>query len=71
MTRRVEGYGSHHHLHTKRLRELSENLPVLIEIMDVPEKIDPLLAALGTMIGEGLVRVSNVHILRFLTHPKA
>ena len=67
----VEGYGAGHRLHTTRVLELSENLPVRVEIVDLPERIDPLLAALGGMIGEGLVTVSNVHVLRFLPGPKA
>jgi uncharacterized protein len=61
----VEGYGAHHKLHTARLLELAENLPVRIEIIDLPEKIDPLLEALGGMISEGLVTVSDVHIIRY------
>jgi uncharacterized protein len=71
VSRCVEGYGASHQLHTSRLLELSENLPVRIEIVDLPERINPLLAALETMIGEGLVTVSNVHILRFLPDPKS
>jgi PII-like signaling protein len=67
----VEGYGAGHRLHTTRVLELSENLPVRVEIVDLPERIDPLLAALEGMIGEGLVTVSNVHVLRFLPGPKA
>ena len=51
--------------------ELSENLPVRIEIVDMAERIEPLLAALEPMIGEGLVTVSTVHILRFLPDPKS
>jgi uncharacterized protein len=70
VTRCVEGYGAGHQLHTARLLELSENLPVRIEIVDLPERIDPLLASLPTMIGEGLVTVSAVHILRFLPDPR-
>jgi PII-like signaling protein len=70
VSRCVEGYGTHRHLHTTRLLELSENLPVRIEIVDLPERIEPLLAALGSMIGEGLVTVGTVHILKFLTDPK-
>jgi len=70
VTRAVEGYGAGHHLHTVRLLELSENLPVRIEIVDVSEKIEPLLGVLATMIGEGLVTVTNVHILRFAREPK-
>jgi uncharacterized protein len=66
----VEGYGSHHQLHTTRLLELSENLPVRIEIIDVPERVGPLLTALADMIGEGLVTVSDVHILRFRAEPR-
>jgi PII-like signaling protein len=69
VTRAVEGYGGGGRLHTSRLLELSENLPVRIEIVDMAERIDPLLAALEPMIGEGLVTVSKVHILRFLADP--
>jgi hypothetical protein len=67
VSRCVEGYGAHRQLHTTRLLELSENLPVRIEIVDIAERIDPLLAELAGMIGEGLVTVSSVHILRFRT----
>ena len=70
VTRCVEGYGTHHRLHTARLLELSENLPVRIDVVDAAEKIEPLLAALEGMIGEGLVIVSDVHIIRFMADPK-
>jgi len=70
VSRCVEGYGAGRQLHTLRLLELSENLPVRIEIIDVPERIDLLLTALADMVGEGLVVVDDVHILRFLTDPK-
>ncbi len=70
VTRCVEGYGAGHQLHTTRLLELSENLPVRIDIVDLPERIEPLLAALAGMIGEGLVTVSDVHIIRYLPDPK-
>jgi PII-like signaling protein len=70
VSRCVEGYGASGHLHTIRLLELSENLPVRIDIVDLAERIDPLLIALEGMIGEGLVAISNVHILRFLHDPK-
>jgi PII-like signaling protein len=66
----VEGYGAGGHLHTTRLLELSENLPVHIEIVDVPERVEHLLAALEGMIGEGLITIRDVHILRYLADPK-
>jgi uncharacterized protein len=65
-----EGYGAGHHLHTARLLELSENMPVRIEIIDLPEHIGPLLASLEPMIGEGLVAISDVRILRYLPDPR-
>jgi PII-like signaling protein len=70
VVRGAEGYGAGRHLHTTRLLELSENLPIKVEIVDIPERIDPLLAALAEMIGEGLVSVSNVHIIKYLPEPK-
>jgi PII-like signaling protein len=70
VTRCVEGYGASHQLHTTRLLELSENLPVRIDIVDLPERVEPFLAALAGMIGEGLVTVSDVHIIRYLPDPK-
>jgi len=70
VTRCAEGYGASHKLHTARLLELSENLPVRIDIADLPERIDPLLADLDRMIGEGLVVVGNVHLLRYLIEPR-
>lgn len=66
----VEGYGAGGRLHSTRLLELSENLPVRIEIIDVPERIDPLLASLGEMIGEGLVTVTPIHIMKYLRDSK-
>jgi PII-like signaling protein len=70
VTRCVEGYGAGGQLHTARLLELSENLPVRIDIVDLSERIEPLLAALSGMIGEGLVTITNTHIMRYLTDPK-
>jgi hypothetical protein len=71
VTRCAEGYGAGQQLHTTRLLELSENLPVRIDIVDLPERVEPLLAALEGMIGEGLVTVSNVHIIRYLPEPRS
>ncbi len=60
----AEGYGSSHQLHTARLVTLSENLPVRLEIIDSRERIEPLLTELQNMVSQGLITVSDVHILR-------
>lgn len=70
VVRCAEGYGASRQLHTSRFLELSENLPVRIEVVDVPERIEPLLAALDGMIGEGLVTVSNVRVRKSLSDPQ-
>lgn len=67
--RSVEGYGSSGRMHTARLLELSENLPVRIEIVDLAERIAHLLPVLEPMIAEGLMTVSDVHIFRYLPDP--
>ena len=71
VVRCVEGYGAGHHLHTTRLLELSENLPVRIEVVDLPERVEPLLVELGGMIGGGLVTVSDVRVVHYQPDPKA
>jgi len=70
VSRCMEGYGGSGHLHTARLLELSENLPVRVEIVDIAERIDPLLPSLEPMISEGLLTIANVHIRRYLRDPK-
>ncbi len=70
VTRCVEGYGAGRQVHTARLLELSENLPVRVDIVDLAERIDPLLAALDGMITEGLVTVKEVQVRRYLPDPK-
>ena len=70
VTRCVEGYGGSGHLHTARLLELAENLPVRIEIVDIAERIEPLLPPLEPMIGEGLLTILEVRIRRYLHDPK-
>src|SRR4051812_16948672 len=71
VTRCVEGYGARRQLHTARLLELSEDLPVRIEVVDLPDRVEPLLAALEEMVREGLVVVSDVHVIRYQPEAKA
>ena len=64
-----EGYGAGGRLHTSRLLELAENLPVRIEIVDIADRIEPLLPTLEPMIGQGIVAISDVRIIRYLKDP--
>ncbi len=59
------GFGAHNRLHTAKILRLSEDLPVVIEIVDKPERIAEFLPELDKMIGEGLVTLEKVRVLKY------
>lgn len=59
------GFGAHSHLHTAKILRLSEDLPVLIEIVDKEEKIDAFLPELDKMLGDGLVTLEKVRVITY------
>ncbi|HZF07687.1 MAG TPA: DUF190 domain-containing protein [Thermoanaerobaculia bacterium] len=61
--RGFEGFGAHSLVHTARLFRLSEDLPILVEIVDRKEKIDAFLPELDAMITEGLVTMEKVQVI--------
>lgn len=61
----VAGFGARSVLHTAHILRLSEDLPVLVEIVDTEEQIERLKPILDEMIGEGLVTIEKVHVLRY------
>lgn len=63
--RGLEGFGADSHLHTARILRLSEDLPIVIEMVDTEDRIDAILPLLDPMIGEGMVTVERVHIVSY------
>jgi uncharacterized protein len=63
--RGIEGFGAHSHLHTARILRLSEDLPLLIEVVDSEDRIQQVLPIIEEMIPEGLVTLENVEILAY------
>ncbi|MGC9954998.1 MAG: DUF190 domain-containing protein [Rhizomicrobium sp.] len=59
------GFGHSSHLHTSKILRLSEDLPLVIEIVDTEEKISTFLPVLDTMMGSGLVTLEKVKVLRY------
>lgn len=57
------GYGAHSKLHTAKVLRLSEDLPIIIEIVDERSKIEQFLPALEEMVKEGLVTLENVDVV--------
>ena len=57
------GFGKHSRLHTAKILRLSEDLPVVIEIVDAPEKIEAFLPDLDRMVTEGLITVERAKVI--------
>jgi len=59
------GFGAHSRLHTTKVLRLSEDLPMVIEIVDSKAKIDELLPHIDAMVGEGLVTLEKVQVIKY------
>jgi len=63
--RGVAGFGANSRIHTTKILRLSEDLPVVIEIVDTAERIEGIRPLLDGMVGEGLITVERVHIIAY------
>jgi len=63
--RGIEGFGASSHLHSARILRLSEDLPLVVEIVDTEEHIQRILPILDEMIGDGMVTVEKVHVITY------
>ena len=60
--RGIEGFGAHSRLHTAKILRLSEDLPMVIEIVDASEKIEAFMPTVDEAIGEGLATLERVRV---------
>lgn len=70
VTRGFMGFGANSRIHTTAILRLSEDLPVVVQFFDIPERIDLLLGDLAEMVDEGLVVTWDVNVERYV-HSKA
>ncbi len=63
--RGILGFGANSRIHTSQILRLSEDLPLVIEIVDSEERINVFLPELDKMIGEGLVTLEKVRIITY------
>jgi uncharacterized protein len=59
------GFGHSSHIHTTKILRLSQDLPVVVEIVDSKEKIDTFLPVLDAMMTSGLVTIEKVQVLQY------
>ena len=63
--RGLEGFGANSRIHTVKVLRLSEDLPIVVEIVDSEDKIKAFVTELDSMIGSGLVTLEKVQVLRY------
>jgi len=65
VTRGIEGFGLEKRIHSTRLLDISLKLPIIIEIIDTPEKIETAIPLIREMVNDGLVLVTDVEVLKY------
>jgi PII-like signaling protein len=65
MLRGLMGYGAASRIHTAKILRLSEDLPIIVEIVDNPEKIASFLPIIDEMVQEGLVTLERVQVILY------
>ncbi len=69
--RGIEGFGASSVVHTARILRLSEDLPIVIELVDTVDKIEEFLDATGEMVQGGMITVERVEIRKYQANPPA
>lgn len=64
--RGVEGFGPSNHIHTARILSLSNDLPIVVVIVDDAERIDAFLPQLDELVTEGLVILDDVEVFKYV-----
>jgi PII-like signaling protein len=64
VVRGIAGFGADHHMHTMRIERLTENLPIKIEFIESPEKIEELLPKLHDLAGSGLIEIQDTTVAK-------
>jgi len=59
------GFGVNSRLHTAKVLRLSEDLPMVVEIVDRPERIEEFLPRLHEMVGDGLITLEKIKVLAY------
>ncbi|MBI2412740.1 MAG: DUF190 domain-containing protein [Deltaproteobacteria bacterium] len=63
--RGVLGFGVHSRLHTSKVLRLSEDLPMVVEIVDRKDRIEAFLPVLDTMVKEGMITLEDIRVIAY------
>jgi PII-like signaling protein len=64
VVRGIAGFGTDHKLHTSRLVELSDQMPIKIEFIETPERVQEVLPKLAEIASHGLIEVHDTNVIR-------
>jgi len=64
--RGIGGFGAHSHIHTAAILDLSTDLPLVIEVIDTPEKINHAIETVSPMVREGLITIEGVEVIAYI-----
>jgi PII-like signaling protein len=64
--RGIEGYGASAHIHTARILTLTEDLPLVIVIVDDAERIGAFLPQLDEIVEEGMIILDDVEVVKYI-----
>ena len=67
ITRGIEGFGQEKCLHTTRILDLTLSLPIIVEVVDIPERIEKAIPIIKEMVNEGLIMVTDVNVIKYGT----
>jgi hypothetical protein len=65
VTRGIEGFGQGRRLHSTHLLDISLQLPIIVEVIDIEERITAVLPVVKEMVNEGLVMVADVAVVKY------
>lgn len=63
--RGLMGFGVHSRLHTAKVLRISEDLPIVVELVDKAERMEAFLPVLEKMVGEGLITIEPVKVIAY------
>lgn len=63
--RGIEGFGDGKSIHTTRILDLALSLPIIVEVIDIPERIESAISVVKEMVDEGLIMVTDVDVVKY------
>ncbi len=68
--RGVAGFGAHSVYHTDKLLRLSQDLPIVVEVVESQERIDAIMPLVDGMMTGGMITLEQATVIRYRNHPE-